>query len=77
MKVKVKRKIVAIIMLILVIFNSLPINSFAAFITDINSNAEFGVVSGSLAEYNHELHFLLFCLYLHYLMFLQLNQLQV
>ena len=69
MKVKVKRKIVAIIMLILVIFNSLPINSFAAFITDINSNAEFGVVSGSLAEYNHELHYanydgatyLLFC----------------
>ena len=69
MKVKVKRKIVAIIMLILVIFNALPINSFAAFITDINSNAEFGVVSGSLAEYNHELHYanydgttyLLFC----------------
>ncbi len=68
MKVKVKR-IVAVIMLVLLIINSLPMSSFAAFITDINSNAEFGVVSGSLGEYNHELHYanydgatyLLFC----------------
>ena len=47
MKLRVRR-IVAIIMLILLIINSLPLSSFAAFITDINSNAEFGVVSGSL-----------------------------
>lgn len=68
MKVKVKR-IIAVIMLILLVLNSLPISSFAAFITDINSNAEFGVVGGSLGEYNHELHYanydgatyLLFC----------------
>ena len=68
MKVKVKR-IVAVIMLVLLIINSLPMSAFAAFITDINSNAEFGVVSGSLGEYNHELHYanydgatyLLFC----------------
>ena len=68
MKVKVK-KIVAIVMLILLMINSLPLSSFAAFITDINSDAEFGVVSGSLGEYNHELHYakydgstyLLFC----------------
>ena len=56
MKVKVK-KIVAIVMLILLMINSLPLSSFAAFITDINSDAEFGVVSGSLGEYNHELHY--------------------
>ena len=56
MKVKVKR-IVAVIMLVLLIINSLPMSAFAAFITDINSNAEFGVVSGSLGEYNHELHY--------------------
>ena len=56
MKVKVKR-IVAVIMLVLLIINSLPMSTFAAFITDINSNAEFGVVSGSLGEYNHELHY--------------------
>ena len=55
MKVKVKR-IVAVIMLILLIINSLPLSSFAAFITDINSDAEFGVVSGSLGEYNHDLY---------------------
>ena len=68
MKVKVKR-IIAVIMLILLVLNSLPISSFAAFITDINSDAEFGVVGGSLGEYNHELHYanydgstyLLFC----------------
>ena len=68
MKVKVK-KLVAVVMLVLLLLNSLPINVFAAFITDINSNAEFGVVSGSLADYKHELHYanydgstyLLFC----------------
>ena len=56
MKVKVK-KLVAVVMLVLLLLNSLPINVFAAFITDINSNAEFGVVSGSLADYKHELHY--------------------
>lgn len=56
MKVKSK-KIMAIISLILVIINFLPMNAFATFITDINSNAEFGVISGSLANYGHELHY--------------------
>ena len=56
MKMKSK-KIMAIISLILVIINFLPINAFATFITDINSNAQFGVISGSLANYGHELHY--------------------
>lgn len=56
MKLKTK-KIVAIIMLILLIINSLPMNAFAAFITDINSDAKFGQVSGSLDEYGHEFHY--------------------
>lgn len=56
MKMKSK-KIMTIISLILVIINFLPINAFATFITDINSNAQFGVISGSLANYGHELHY--------------------
>ena len=56
MKIK-KQKIMAVISLILILLTSLPINSFATFITDINSNAKFGVISGSLANYGHELHY--------------------
>lgn len=56
MKLKSK-KIMAILSLFLVLINFLPINAFATFITDINSNAQFGVISGSLANYGHELHF--------------------
>lgn len=56
MKTKTK-KIVAMIMLILTLCTSLPLNTFAAFITDINSNAQFGVIAGSKANYGHELHY--------------------
>ena len=51
------RKIMAFIILFLTVITSIPINVFATFITDINSNAEFGVIEGSLAEYGHELHY--------------------
>ena len=68
MKYKIK-KFTAVIMLILMIITSLPISAFATFITDIDSDAQFGVVSGSLSAYGHELHYakydgttyLLFC----------------
>ncbi len=56
MKNKTK-KIMAVMMLILVLCTSLPLNTFATFITDINSNAQFGVIPGSLAGYGHELHY--------------------
>lgn len=56
MKVKTK-KIMAVICLILTFFTALPLQTFAAFITDMNSNAEFGVINGSLATYKHELHY--------------------
>lgn len=56
MKNKTK-KIMAIILLVLTLCSSLPISSFATFITDINSNATFGVISGSLSAYGHELHY--------------------
>ena len=63
------KKVMAIIMLILMLINAMPISAFATFITDINSNATFGVINGSLSEYGHELHYsnydgttyLLFC----------------
>lgn len=43
MKNKIKR-IMAVICLILVLLTSLPIKTFAKFITDINSNAKFGII---------------------------------
>ena len=51
------RKIMAVICLILVLLTSLPIQTFATFITDMNSNAQFGVVPGSKEGYGHELHY--------------------
>ena len=56
MKKKTK-KLMTMICLILVLLTTLPLQTFAAFITDINSNAKFGVISGSLANYGHELHY--------------------
>ena len=56
MKLKVK-KIVSLLLLILILCTAIPINTFAAFITDINSNARFGVISGSLSKAKHELHY--------------------
>ena len=59
MKTKTK-KMVATVMLILVLCTSLPINTFAAFITNINSNAQFGGIAGSKANYGHELHYAIY-----------------
>lgn len=56
MKNKV-RKIMVVLLLALVLCSSLPINTFAAFITDINGNARFGIVRNSLSNYGHELHY--------------------
>lgn len=56
MKVKTK-KLMSVMCLILVLISSLPLQAFATFITDINSNANFGVISGSLSDYGHELHY--------------------
>lgn len=56
MKLKSK-KIMAIVCLILVLLTSMPIQTFATFITDINGNAQFGVIPNSLAGYGHELHY--------------------
>ena len=51
------KKMITIFMLAIIIISSLPLSAFASYITDMNSNAQFGVVSGSLATYGHELHY--------------------
>lgn len=45
------KKIVAILMLAIMIISSSPLSAFASYITDLNSNAQFGVISGSLGTY--------------------------
>ena len=63
-------KIISMVMLIIFIISSLPINSFANFITDINDDGYFTVISGSREKYGHELHladyadavYMLFCM---------------
>ena len=45
------------IIIILVLFTSLPISTFAEYITEFNGSAEFGPIPGSLSLYKHELHY--------------------
>lgn len=56
MKIK-NKKIMAIICLILITLTSLPIETFATFITDMNSNARFGVIPDTFAKLGHEIHY--------------------
>lgn len=46
------------LMSLLIILSAFPLTSFAStYITDMNSNAQFGVVSGSYENYGHEMHY--------------------
>ena len=56
MKVKIK-KMMIVLLLALILCSAIPINTFAAFITDINGNARFGIIQNSLNSYGHELHY--------------------
>ncbi len=56
MKVKIK-KMMVVLLLALILCSAIPINIFAAFITDINGNARFGIIQNSLNNYGHELHY--------------------
>ena len=56
MKVKIK-KMMVVLLLALILCSAIPINTFAAFITDINGNARFGIIQNSLNNYGHELHY--------------------
>lgn len=57
-KIKKKfKKLLALIMTILTLSTFLPLSVFAKYITDMNSDAEFGVIAGSRNEYGHEMHY--------------------
>lgn len=66
---KKMKKIIAIVLLTITIVTSLNINAFAAFITDINSDATFRKVPGTKEKYGYDLQevnysnqtYLLFC----------------
>ncbi|MGN0523796.1 MAG: collagen binding domain-containing protein, partial [Eubacterium sp.] len=51
-------KILSMLLAIIMVIGAFPITSFAGtYITDMNSDANFGVVSGSYSDYGHELHY--------------------
>lgn len=54
---KKTKKILAIIMLVITVISNLSISAFANYITDINSDAQFGAIPGSFSTYGHELHY--------------------
>ena len=57
MKKKFKQ-LMATLLSLLIILSAFPTTVFAAtYITDMNSDAQFGVVSGSLDKYGHEMHY--------------------
>lgn len=56
-KKKIFTKLLAVLMLIVTILGMMPISVFAKYITEIDDDAKFGVVSGSLSDYGHELHY--------------------
>lgn len=57
MKKKFKQ-LVAMLLSLLIIISTFPATVYAStFITDMNSDAEFGIVSGSYDKYGHEMHY--------------------
>lgn len=61
MKSKIKqisKRAISTLLSLLIILSVFPTTVFAStFITDMNNNAKFGVVSGSLDKYRHEMHY--------------------
>ncbi len=52
------KKTISMLLSLLIILSVFPTTVFAAdYITDMNSNAKFGVISGSLDKYGHEMHY--------------------
>ncbi len=56
MKLKTK-KLFVMILLFMFLLTTVPLNAFAKYINDLNSNARFGIIADSLAKYGHELHY--------------------
>lgn len=52
------KKLISMLMALIIVLSAFPITSFAStFITDMNSDAQFGVISGSYDKYGHEMHY--------------------
>ncbi|MBQ9298799.1 MAG: hypothetical protein IJ223_07265 [Clostridia bacterium] len=51
------KKYIAIVILFILCIATLSLKSMAVFITDMNSNAEFGIIKGSYRNYGHQLHY--------------------
>ena len=51
------KKLVRVILLTVLFVLALSLKSLAVFITDMNSNAEFGIIEGSYQNYGHQLHY--------------------
>jgi len=61
MKTKMKKcskSLITMLMSLLIVLSAFPLSAFAStYITDMNSDAQFGVVSGSYEKYGHEMHY--------------------
>lgn len=59
MKIKnFSKKLISMLMALMICLSAFPITSFAStFITDMHSDAQFGVISGTLDKYGHEMHY--------------------
>jgi Predicted outer membrane protein len=55
---KYSKRVISMLLSLLIILSAFPSTVFAAtYITDMNSNAKFGVIEGSLDDYGHEMHY--------------------
>lgn len=55
---KFSKKLISMLLALLMIVSATPISTYAAtYITEMNSDAQFGVISGSYDDYGHELHY--------------------
>lgn len=55
---KYSKSLTAMLMALLIFLSAFPLTAFAGtYITDMNSNATFGVISGSYSTYGHEMHY--------------------
>jgi uncharacterized surface anchored protein len=55
---KYSKRVMSMLLSLLIVLSAFPSTVFAAtYITDMNSNAKFGVIEGSLDDYGHEMHY--------------------
>lgn len=54
---RILKKGIAIVMTLITLFGTLPVQVFAKYITDMDDDANFGVISNSFNDYGHEMHF--------------------